>query len=101
MESFGKLMFWAALLAAGVFLQAYVVSVLWGWFMVTTFGLVPLSLPAAYGLALVVYAVAPKVYDTKKDERSETEKALYAIATVVFAPLFFLFVGYIVHLFMP
>jgi hypothetical protein len=51
--------------------QGYVLSVLWGWFFVPTFGVPALSVPAAFGVALVVRFLTHQHND---DERASTVK---------------------------
>lgn len=41
-------------ISASVVLNGYVLSVLWGWFIVPVFGLPALTIPVAIGIALVI-----------------------------------------------
>jgi hypothetical protein len=77
--------------------QGWVLTVLWGWFVVPTFRAPELSIPVAIGLTLIIGMF--KGYDLKTQEKSTDDKLVEAIATVA-VPLVFLFLGWIVQLFM-
>ncbi len=76
---------------ASVF-SGYVFSILWGWFIVTTFGLPVLTIPAALGTILVVR------YMTLKVDKSDKEKALDFMEWA--KPLACLAIGFVIKLFM-
>ena len=71
----------------------YVVSILWGWFMVGTFNLPALSIPAAIGLALVVHLLRGYTYEP--DKKTTAEK-MTSIAMSFIYPLISLGIGWIV-----
>jgi len=75
-------------------LNGFVLTVLWRWFVVETFGLKSLTIPQALGIALVIGFLTS--HYSGEDKRSILEKAIY----VVLAPLFFLAIGFVYHLFM-
>ena len=77
--------------------QGWVLTVLWSWFIVPTFSLPQLSIPVAIGLTLLVGMF--KSYTVKREKKTSQESLTEAIA-VVLIPLFVLFLGWIVHLFM-
>ena len=54
--------------AIGSVVSGYTFSVLWGWFIVSTFGLPELSIPAAIGLALNVSFLNPSTADSVKGQ---------------------------------
>ena len=56
-----------ALIAAIYVWSGYVLSVMWGWFIVPTFGLPALSIPTAIGVAMVAGMLA-KQYIPNKDD---------------------------------
>lgn len=88
-----------AMLAPQAIWSGYVLSKLWLWFVVTTFEIAPLSIPAAIGVSLVVRYLtysAPVVDKTKSSADRLFEAVIYAFIT----PLFALVVGSIVNLFM-
>jgi len=90
----GSIILFPALLVAGVLWRGYVFSVLWGWFMVPIFGLPPLAVAPAIGLAMVagfllIQPSAPK-----------DEGIAMMFGTMFLVPLFAWLFGWIVHLFM-
>lgn len=82
-----------ALLAASLTWRGYVLSVLWGWFVVRGFGLVSLSVPLAMGLALIVSFLTVSL---AKTERSWTER----IGLAALMPAMVLLIGWIVTKFL-
>lgn len=74
-------------------LDGWVLSKMWGWFIVGRFHLPPLSIPVAIGLALTVRFLT---HQHAHDERKGWQKVLDL--TVV--PLMTLFFGYLLHLWM-
>ena len=89
-----------ALLALSSIFDGYALKVLWGWFVVPTFGLPQLSIPAAIGIAIVVGYLTKEGNDCKKEEKSAREKFFYACVVAVLKPSFALFFGWIVQKFM-
>ena len=89
------------MLVVGYALKGFVLSTLWGWFMVPLFGLPSLGLIPAIGVAMVVsfltfhYVREPAVPEDKK-----WESAIASFGFAVLYPLFTLFIGWIAHLFM-
>lgn len=77
--------------------QGWVLTVLWGWFVVPTFALPKLSIAVAIGLTLIVGMF--KSYQVKNEEKSTEDKVVEWVAGIL-VPLFILFLGWIVHLFM-
>ena len=81
--------------------NGYVLSVLWGWFVVPTFGVPKLSVTAAIGIALVVsYITDRKDSNEKEDKRPFGEILREGLTEAIAKSLFVLFFGWIVHLFM-
>lgn len=79
-------------------IRGFVLSVLWSWFMVPTFGLPTLGITASIGLCLVIgFIVVPLVSDNHKSEKKNWVEVLLES---VFSPLLVLFVGWIIHCFM-
>jgi len=78
-------------------LQGWVLTVLWGWFIVPTFRAPELSIAVAIGLTLIVGMF--KDINIKNSEKSSEDRLVEAIATVL-TPFVFLFLGWIVQLFM-
>ena len=90
-----------AVIAVGAILNGFVLTILWGWFIVPTFHLSPLSIPAAIGIAMVTgYLTHQYAPDVEEKERSDGEKILRATLMIVLRPLAVLGIGYVVHLYM-
>lgn len=82
------------LLVSGI-LDAAVLKVLWGWFVVTTFGLAVLSFPQALGLtALLLLFTSQHVPSKGKDMKDVEEMVAFSF----FVPLTSLVLGLVAHL---
>ena len=79
-----------ALIAFSAMWRGYVLSVLWAWFIVPTFGAPELSIPFAIGLALVVGFL------TASNAKGKEFDWLNAIGQLVFGPAMALLMGWIV-----
>lgn len=79
----------------GSMLSGYALSVMWSWFMVPTFGLPNLSIPAALGLCLVVRYMTMERRKTKED--GEKLKPGERTAESFAIPLLFLGVGWVIQ----
>jgi hypothetical protein len=86
-----------ATIPIGVIWSGYVLSVLWRWFVVPWFGLAPLSVVQAIGLALVIGFLTHQ--HIKNDYEDSTTELIYQIAMAIFRPAFALFFGWIVKSF--
>jgi len=76
-------------------LNGWVVSVLWGWFIVPLFSLPTLSIVQAIGLGMVVsYMTQPINFDQEEGELTKK------ILTIFLRPPFVVGIGYIVLQFM-
>lgn len=79
-------------------LSGLVLTDLWAWFIVPTFGLDPLSLPAAIGLSIIVgYLTANQAPDSDKEPWAV---AIETVVTSLFRILFAWGAGAIVAQFM-
>lgn len=76
--------------------RGYVLSVLWGWFVVTTFGARPLGIAAAIGVSCVVSFLTFHYRPAPKDDREAGEKIGEACVLAFLGPAFSLLFGYIV-----
>jgi hypothetical protein len=74
----------------------FVLSIMWGWFVVGLFGLPALSIPQAIGISLVVAMLAHQ----RPPERTDDDDWLTSIAYSVIAPLLTLCVGWVVKAFL-
>ena len=99
MAAIGLLVVAGGSVVALALLRGWVLSILWGWFVVPTFNLPQLSIPIAIGLALVVGFLAHQSIDVKSPERTGAEKWAH-IAMFFVSPLLSLLFGYIVHAFL-
>jgi len=72
----------------------YVLSVMWRWFIVSTFAAPPLSVPAAIGTSLMVSMFVGSY--SKEDDHGVVAKLLVHVIKITL----YLFVGFIVKQFM-
>lgn len=100
MEAIGWVVSYVAFIVGGTLLRGWVLSVLWGWFMVTTFHLPRLSIPAALGLSVVVSYLTWQIIDVESPKRSRTDQLIYSFGSPIVGALIVLGMGFIVHLFM-
>lgn len=88
-----------ALLVLRVILSGWVLSVLWGWFLVPTLDLPQISIVQALGISLVIGYLTHQYIDCQKPERKKSEEIAAGIIMLIY-PLIALFIGWIFHLFM-
>lgn len=92
-----------ALTAVGVILKGWVLSKIWIWFIVSTFGTAPLRLVEAIGLSIFVTLLTYKHNRQTQEEDDEQNKNLpdtiYNALKSMVLVLYLLLIGYIVHLF--
>lgn len=79
------------------FINGFVLSKLWEWFIVTQFGIASLSVPAAIGLTIVVGLLTHQPQPAKKNEESTLTETIVVILAQILAPFLTLFVGWIVY----
>jgi len=79
--------------------RAFVLTLLWSWFVVPTFGVDDLSMPVAFGISLVVGMMARQSPCTK-DTRTPAEQAGAFIIGGILLPAIALLFGWIATLFM-
>lgn len=75
--------------------SGYALSVLWAWFIVPTFDLPLLSIPAAIGVSMIVSYMTHQTIPSDKDE-SFFEKIIKGILEAMLKPAFTLGFGWIV-----
>ena len=83
----------------GAVWSGYVLSILWGWFIVPTFEAPTLTVVPAIGLAMVV-GYLTKQETAAKDERDAAERIAGALSSMFVYPLFALIFGWVLHFFM-
>lgn len=95
---------------AGVFLCAiafpalviwrgYALTVLWGWFVVPTFNLPPISIAAALGISLIVSMLTNRP-DLQTKENDGWTSVMEHLAYGIALPALSLFLGWIFQMFM-
>ena len=83
------------LMVYAAMLNGWALAKLWSWFIVTTFDLPALSIPAAIGLAMVVSYLTQRL-DDKKSEDAYWEILVKGAVAATLKPLFALLFGAIV-----
>jgi hypothetical protein len=80
--------------AVAAILQGFVLSVLWGWFVVPTFDAPVLSIPVAIGVSIIV-----KMLTAHRPSTEETIEEIVkrTAAHQIVVPLFALFAGWIAY----
>jgi hypothetical protein len=86
----------AGLVVISAVTRGFVLTKLWLWFIVPTFGLPKLSIPIAIGLALVV-GLLTEHSNQHKDDRETSDKVAAIIGSLL-TPFLVLLCGYIVTL---
>jgi hypothetical protein len=82
--------------------SGYVLSVIWGWFVVPAFHMPYITIPVAIGLCMITRMLTVTTPEQKKELSSKEamDALIYSFAFDFLFPLFVLGVGYIAHLFM-
>lgn len=84
-----------ALVTISSILRGWVLSILWGWFVVPTFGLPALSIPIAIGIGLILAFTTHQISLKKEEDKSSGTQ----FSNTILHPLLILLVGWIVTLF--
>jgi hypothetical protein len=78
-----------------VIINGLAITALWEWFIARPFGVMRLTIPHAFGLALIVnWMVKPHI------KKGEDEHLIKGLAQVFVAPLFALAFGWLIQCFM-
>lgn len=80
-------------------LRGWAMMMLWGWFIVPTFHLAPLTLVPAMGISLFVSLITLSSPESE-DKRSPTERTGMIIGVNLFVPLILVGAGWLYHLWM-
>ena len=96
---FGVLLLAFGGIIGGAIMNGWVLSILWSWFVIPIFGVPTLSIPLAIGFSLTVGMLAGKNSAPKNEKKSTTEVAGELIGAAFLTPLFVLFLGYIIKMF--
>lgn len=85
-------------------LNGWVLTKLWGWFIVPTFGLPELGIVPAIGLAIIIEFLTQHTTSRKSSDddeyKSNGQKVAIIIAKDIFIALSYLLIGWVVSLFM-
>ena len=76
--------------------SGFALTILWGWFMVPTFGLPQLALAPAIGVAVVVGYLTHPWRPTEDAKDTKTERMVEGFAFMAMKPALALLVGWIV-----
>jgi len=85
-----------ALLTIASIWKGYVLTVLWGWFVVPTFGLPALALAPAIGLAMVVSFLTYQHTASQEPDPDVSTRMAKAIAHTLVMPALVLGIGWVV-----
>lgn len=99
-----KVIGWIVTIVGGIILSSiwrgYVLSILWGWFVIPIFHTVQISIALAIGLSLLVGMFTyQSSSDEKKKDQKPGEAMLEALLVAFFSPLLVLVLAAIVHAF--
>jgi len=101
MKAVGYLAVLAIAIPVSILWTGYVLAVLWGWFVVPTFGLPALSIPAAFGIALIAsFTCKADTYDLAKEDKPAGEQFVGMLAYSLLKPAAALVFGWAVNLWM-
>lgn len=78
---------WLAAFFGFAALRGFVLSVMWGWFMVPTFGLPPLGIASAFGVALMVGVLTQDPSAAKEKEKLSPGKTILKVLMINLVPL--------------
>lgn len=81
----------------GVVWHGVVLKVLWGWFLVPLFGLIPLNLSGAIGICMIARLLTSGYREDKKSESQQ--ELLRRVSYMLSTPLVALAIGWITHFF--
>lgn len=99
MKYIGYVVTYLVLAVLSVTYSGCALSVLWDWFIVSTFNVDSISIPAAIGLALIV-GYLTKTEEPQDEDKSFSEKMKEAAFKAALKPTFALLIGWLVTLFM-
>ncbi len=90
------------LILAATLLNGFTLAQLWAWFMVPTFGLPKLSIPAALGLAQVITFFTYRASDDKKADEDDSAMVKFCaqFAHLAIKCGVFLLIGWIITWFL-
>jgi len=81
---------------ASIIMNGWVLSIVWGWFIVPLFHFPELTIPYAIGISSVIGLFMHGRTSNQKDERTLSKKIMRAFSAAFLAPLMVLGFGWIV-----
>lgn len=96
MKFIGYTVVTVAICAAASIYSGFVLSILWGWFIVPTFSFPPLNIPSAIGIAIVAGYLTGSTPKREKDDTPYSEVLIWGASWSIVKPTMALFVGSIV-----
>jgi len=87
-------------LVGGTLMNGWVLSILWGWFVVPVFGISQISVLQAIGLTAIINMLKSSRAKENNKGRETSEVIVELFAITIIAPLISLFFGWIVYSFM-
>jgi hypothetical protein len=85
----------------GIIWSGYALTILWEWFIVSTFGIASLTIPVAVGIAIIInYLTKGYSGNEPEDTRTSEEKIIFSIVVAVLKPAFALLFGWVITWFM-
>jgi len=86
------------LVALSAVTAGWVLSILWGWFVVPAFGIPALTIAQAIGVSYVVSFLARRTAQPNKGEKEHSE-VIWGLSVLLISPLLTLGIGWVIHLF--
>lgn len=96
--SMGMVALFALVTAVAMTIRGFVLSILWGWFLVPL-GLPVISIPLGIGVALIVTFLTAPGKAGKAEEKATAEKLQERMTQVFLGPFIALLIGWVVHQF--
>ena len=88
-----------AVIVVSSIMNGLVLSILWSWFVTPVFDLPVLTIVQAIGIGLVVTMLTYHKSESKEG-KDTTELIAEIVSAAVFQPLFYLFFGWVVRMFL-
>lgn len=99
MKALGYILSVIIIAAISAVYGGYALTVAWSWFVAPTFGLSELSIPVAYGIALIVNFMGNE-HDIKPSDEPFTDVMLRGFVRAIIRPTVLIGIGWTVTLFM-
>lgn len=86
-----------------IFLRAWALTVLWGWFIVPTFHIAPITMTVAMGASVIIglFRVAEyKALEETTDPLEKRKRYTHVASQWLLVPLMSVAMGWLIHIFM-